>query len=1059
MKNTLLSTVLLSFSCAFAQQAPDWQNPNALHQGTEKPHATMVACPSKEIAKTVRYAFGAEREKSPFYKSLNGQWKYHFSKTQLDRVAGFEAPSFDDTQWTTIPVPANVEIEGHGIPIYTNIRYPFGKPTPPIVDPANPYNSVSSYRHTFTVPQAWDGKKIFISFDGVNSFFYLWINGKKIGFSKDSRTLAEFDITPFVKPGENQIAVEVFRWSDGSYLEDQDFWRLSGIFRDVYLWCAPTTRLRDFEIKTPLDAKEEDAELAVEVEVVAGEGATVDFLLENLQGKVVAALSAPVTGEKTTLSTLIKNPLKWSAEKPNLYKGFLTLKDKSGAVLQVVATRVGFRSVRLKDGNLLVNGQRIFIKGVNRHEHDVKNGQTMNMEMMIKDIQLMKQNNINTVRTCHFPNVPAWYELCDEMGLYVYDEANIECHGAMFLTKDPIWQNAYMDRTVRMVERDKNHPSIIIWSVGNENDWGSNLETTARWMKQRDPSRLIHSCEAGEAPETDIIAPMYPKPEVLTKHASQQRDRPFIMCEYAHAMGNSSGDLRAYWDQIYSKPGLQGGCIWDWVDQAMYQPVRAKRSRLFEKPKPGEKVFQAYGGDFYYLDKDGNPMHGVKGPHNGIPSDDNFCFNGLVSADRTPHPGLAEVKKVYQNIHLSSWNPAEGTIKVKNGFFFNTLNENLLGTWEVKSNGEILQQGSFEVPAIPPGKEGIIKIPLQKTLQAAPGTEYWLNISFKLAKETSWAAAGHEVAWEQFSMGKGAPVASKASTGSLTVQQKDKSIQVKGSAFTATLEGGLLTALTYNGVALIQEPLRPDFWRAPTDNDRGFKSEKSHGEWKSVGKDWTPEKVTIAEQTAQQVKIIAEGKLPTIGASYSLTYVVTPNGEVAITANYTGIQNKQSPTRFGLQMLMSEGFKTVTWYGCGPQETYSDRCETRVDFYSGKIDEQYFDYSEPSESGNKVKVRWTAIANAQGKGLLAIADKNLLSVKAIRHTTDDLQSHKHAFQMPQRKTTTLNLDLVQMGVGGDNSWGAKPHKQFQIPSDANYSYTVRLQPYDKESFTPPLAAE
>jgi beta-galactosidase len=1063
MKKTLLATILIPLACAFAQQPPDWQNPKALHQGTEKPHATMIACPSLEVAKTIRYTFGAEREKSPFYKSLNGQWKYHFSKTQLDRVAGFEAPAFDDSKWTTIPVPANVEIEGHGVPIYTNIRYPFGKPTPPVVDPANPYNSVSSYRHTFTVPKEWDGKKIFIAFDGVNSFFYLWINGQKIGFSKDSRTLAEFDITPFVKPGENKIAVEVFRWCDGSYLEDQDFWRLSGIFRDVYIWCAPATRIRDFQVFSPLH-NPDIAQLRVVVDVVNGEGATLDCRLEDAQGKtIVEKLNREVDVKRETgaICTLVENPLAWSAEKPNLYKLYITLKNKNGDVLQVIPTRVGFRSVRLEDGNLLVNGQRIFIKGVNRHEHDVKTGQTMNLEMMIKDIQLMKQNNINTVRTCHYPNVPVWYELCDELGLYVYDEANIECHGAQELTKNPTWLDAYMDRTVRMVERDKNHPSIIIWSVGNENGWGSNLETTARWMKKRDPSRVIHSCEAGTAPETDLIAPMYPKPTALTKHASGKQNRPFIMCEYAHAMGNSTGDMRAYWDQIYSKPYLQGGCIWDWVDQGLYQPARANRSRLFEKPKPCEKVFQAYGGDFYYTDKDGKPMHGVKGPHDGIPSDDNFCCNGLVSADRTPHPGLAEVKKVYQDIQLSAGNISEGEIKVKNGFFFKTLNENFVGTWEVKANGRVLQQGSFEVPALAPEKEGTIKIPFSK-FQPEPGTEYWLNVSFKLAKETSWAAAGHEVAWEQFAMGKGSAVTPKQATGELTVQQNGKTINVKGlkgSTFTATLENGLLSALTYNTVALIQEPLRPDFWRAPIDNDRGFKSEKVHGDWKSVGQEWTPEKVTIAEQEDGGVKIVAAGKLPKIGAPYSLTYLFSPNGELAITASYTGVQKKQSPTRFGLQMLMPEGFETVTWYGCGPQETYSDRCESPIDIYSGKIDEQYFDYSEPCESGNKVKVRWTAIANAQGKGLLAIADKNLLSVNALRYTTDDLQSHKHTFQMPQRKTTTLNLDLVQMGVGGDDSWGAKPHAPFQIPSDKNYSYTVRLLPYDKATFTPPLAAE
>ena len=1058
MRKSILALTLLPMACALAQEPLDWQNPKALHQGTENPHTTMIVCPSKEVAKTIRYAFGAEREKSPFYQSLNGQWKYHFSKTQLERVAGFEAVAYDDAQWTTIPVPSNVEIEGHGIPLYTNIKYPWGKPTPPIVDPANPYNSVSAYRHTFTVPKDWNGKNIFLSFDGVNSFFYLWINGQKVGFSKDSRTVAEFDITPFVKPGANTIAVEVFRWSDGSYLEDQDFWRLSGIFRDVYIWCAPATRLRDFQVKTPLDATYTDAELKVDLDLVNGKDATLECLLEDAQGQAVAEVRVKAESDKATISTPVKNPLKWSAEQPNLYRLLITLKDKTGAVLQVVPCRIGFRSVELKDGNLLVNGQRIFIKGVNRHEQDAANGQTMNLAMMVKDIQLMKQHNINTVRTCHYPNVPAWYELCDEYGLYLYDEANIECHGAQFLTKDTAWLPAYMDRTMRMVERDKNHPAIIIWSVGNENGWGSNLETTARWMKQRDPSRLIHSCEAGGRPETDIIAPMYPNPSSLAKHASEKRDRPYIMCEYAHAMGNSTGDLWSYWKEIYTKPYLQGGCIWDWVDQGLYQPARENRSRQFEKPKANEKVFQAYGGDFFYTDKNGKPMHDVKGPHEGIPSDDNFCCNGLVSADRTPHPGILEVKKVYQDIQLSAENPAEGTIQVKNGFFFKTLNENIVGTWEVKANGSVLQKGSFDVPSLAPCAEGSVKIPFKK-IQAEPGVEYWLSVSFKLAKDASWATAGHEVAWEQFALAKGAIVAPKQPTGSVTVQQNGKTIHVKGPAFTATLEGGLLAALTYNGVALIQEAMRPDFWRAPIDNDRGFNVVKSYGDWKTIGSEWTPEKVTVVEQSAKQVKVVAEGKLPKVDAPYSLTYLFSPNGEIAITANYTGVEKKQWPTRFGLQMLMPEGFETITWNGCGPQETYSDRCDARIDIYDGQIDEQYFDYSEPSESGNKVNVRWTAIANAKGKGVLAIADKNLLSVKAIRHTTEDLQSHKHAFQMPQRKTTTLNLDLVQMGIGGDDSWGAKPHKGFQLLSDKNYSYTVRLQPYDKASFTPPLLSE
>ncbi|MDD4870235.1 MAG: glycoside hydrolase family 2 TIM barrel-domain containing protein [Kiritimatiellae bacterium] len=1046
IKFSVIFMVICAVVVAANGQNNDWENQKLTALNTEKPHSTMVLCPDATTARSIGVSVNSDRTKSPWYRSLNGDWKYHYSKNPQERVADFFKPDFDDSTWPMIPVPSNVEMEGYGIPIYVNIKYPWQPVKPPFIPQDYQFNTVNSYRRTFDVPGNWSGRQIFITFDGVNSFFYLWINGQSVGLSKDSRTPAEFDITKYVKSGRNILAVENFRWCDGSYLEDQDFWRMSGIYRDVYLWSTPLQHIRDFEVKTELDPGYRDADLKIVAQVrnVGRDSfpVTLEAVLSDLKGENISTLKSQSTEvvanqEKTVeISSHINQPYKWSAETPVLYTLLLSLKDGQGHVLEVIPVKIGFRKVELKKGDLLVNGKRILIKGVNRHEHQPDRGQAITVESMIKDIIVMKQNNINTVRTCHYPDHPAWYDLCNHYGLYLIDEANIECHGAQQLTKDPEWLAAYMDRTIRMVERDKNHPAIIVWSVGNENGEGKNLEITSAWMKQRDPSRLVHSCEAGNAPWTDIVAPMYPHPSSLGNYASKSQDRPYIMCEYAHAMGNSSGDMWSYWKQIYNMPHLQGASVWDWVEQGIAQPADRNRERRVVKVKPGEKTFWAFGGDF--------------GPGD-VPSDQNFCCNGLVSADRTPHPGLSEVKKIYQYIHMKPLDLTKGEIEVKNWYDFTNLKDLVEGRWALKADGKILQKGDLPDIDLAPGMATKITVPF-KSIDPEPGTEYWLDVNFVLKTSQSWAKADHEVAWEQFKIpaSKPAPIVD-LSSGKLDIKDDPGFLRVDGRNFSVTVDkqSGLLTSLQFKGTEMIEQPLRPHFWRAPTDNDRGYNMAKRYGIWRRVGEDWKPESVTVDRKDSNIVAVSARGPLPSVSASYTLTYRIFQSGDIIVTVSYvpgnTGGKVSEMP-RFGMQMAVKPGFENLRWYGRGPHETYSDRCDARMDVYKGTVSGQYFEYTEPGETGNKVDVRWMTLTNGRNIGLLVIGQP-VLSVNALHYTTEDLMSASHGWEMTRHDYVTLNLDLVQMGVGGDNSWGATPHDEFRIFPNKPYSYTFCIRPF------------
>ena len=1017
-------------STATELQPNDWENPDMIGRNKEAPHATLM--PFADAAT----AMGGERIASPWFKSLNGPWKFHWAPNPDERPVDFYRPDFDVEGWDEIPVPANWQLQGYGYPIYTNIAYAWGDPDPPYVP--HDFNPIGSYRRTFTIPDDWAGRQIVLHFAGVDSAFYLWVNGQKVGYSQGSRTPAEFNITSYLKSGENVLAAAVYRYSDGSYLECQDFWRLSGIFRDVFFFSVANLDIRDFQVDTALDERYRDAQLDLTLWVrnfgEAREAVRIEAELVDADGtKVLDPLTSKDSvggGEETTvrLSATVTNPAKWSAEEPNLYTLLLTLKDSEGSVVEVLSTKVGFRSSEIKGGQLLVNGVPILIKGTNRHEHDPVTGHVMSRESMIEDILLMKQYNLNAVRTSHYPDVPEWYELTDEYGLYVIDEANIESHGIGYdpdktLGNKPEWEKAHMDRTMSMVERDKNHPSVIIWSLGNEGGDGVNFEATSAWIHERDPSRPVHYERAEMRPHTDIYAPMYASVAEIERYAWNHSDRPLILCEYSHAMGNSNGGFKEYWDTIYRYPQLQGGFVWDWVDQCLLKEVPGR---------PGETYF-GYGGDF---------------EPEGVFHDDNFCMNGLVSADRTPHPGLYEVKKVYQYIRTTALDLAEGQVEILNLYDFKAVND-VNASWTVMADGEVLAKGMLPELDLAPGQSQTVTIPYP-TIDPEPGVEYWLNLSYRLADETPWADAGHEIAWEQFKLPFAAamPEPDIAALPELALEETDTTITVSGNDLQVKLNKttGMMESYRYGDVELIESGPRPFFWRAPIDNDRGNDLPERSAVWRAASHNWRIADTRAVRIEPGVIEVRFEGFLPDVDSSNEIVYTVYGNGEIRVD-NSIRLGDTELPEmpRFGMQMTVPAAFDTITWYGRGPHESYWDRkAGAAVGVYSGSVEEQYFDYSEPQENGNKTDVRWVSLTRSDGVGIEAVG-MPLLSVSAHFYTTEDMEKAKHRYEMTRRDFVTLNVDYRQTGVGGEDSWGARPLPQ-HILFPLQYSYSFRLRP-------------
>ncbi|MGD8699367.1 MAG: glycoside hydrolase family 2 TIM barrel-domain containing protein, partial [Gemmatimonadales bacterium] len=893
-----------------AQDVPDWENPALYSVNKEPPHATLFPYESLALARD------GDRSGSRYFQSLNGRWKFNWVRRPANRPVDFYREGYDDSGWAEIPVPGNWETNGYGVPIYLNQPYEFEE-NPPYIH--HDYNPVGSYRRAFNIPDTWEGRQIFIHFGAVKSAMYVWINGERVGYSQGSKLPAEFDITPYVRTGDNTLAVEVYRWSDGSYLECQDFWRISGIERDVYLWAAPRVHMRDFFVVGDLDDGYRDGILRVtanirnysqesvsgweiEAELLDGRGTSV-FPDGAVRQEFDAGPSAEV---ELDFRQSVPDPAKWTAETPNLYTLFLSLIDANGTTVEVVTSRVGFRTVEIKQGLLQVNGVPVTIKGVNRHEHDPMTGHVVSEDMMLLDIQLMKQFNLNAVRTSHYPNDPRWYELADEYGLYIVDEANIESHGRGYhpdttFGNDPAWLDAHLDRTIRMVERDKNHPSIIIWSLGNEAGNGVNFYATYNWIKERDASRPVQYERALLDRNTDIYVPMYAGFEHLVDYAERYHDRPLIMCEYAHAMGNSVGNFFDYWEIIDRYDNLQGGFIWDWVDQG-----------LLTTNGKGDTIF-GYGGDF--------------GPP-GTPSDRNFLINGVVQPDRRPNPSLYEVKKVYQYIRVEPVDLETGRIAVHNRYDFSGL-DGLALHWTVIADGVAQQSGLLADMDIAARERRELVIPFE-AITATPGTEYHLNLSFRTVTATDLVPAGHEVAFEQLRLPIRAPMAAQsiASLPALRVEETDTSVSVYGDNFSLGFDKthGVITNWVYRGTEIILGGPRPNFWRAPTDNDFGGGWQRRLSIWRKAGEQRTVRSVAVIQESPQEVRIRTRSRLEAGRASYSTHYRVLGNGSVIID-NHFEPRDEGLPRmpRFGMQMTLPKEFSNLQWYGRGPHESYWDR--------------------------------------------------------------------------------------------------------------------------------------
>ncbi len=1006
-------------------QVNDWENPALFGLNKEAPHASFHRYQSAEGA--------SGKLPGRFQRLLNGKWSFNWVSRPSERPLEFYKPEFDVSSWDLIAVPSNWELEGYGTPIYTNITYPWGPPEPPYIPHNN--NPVGSYRREFTVPRDWEGRRIVIHFAGVESAFYIWVNGEKVGYSQGSRTPAEFDLTRFVHTGSNTLAVEVYRWSDGSYLEDQDFWRLSGIFRDVYLYSTPQLYIRDFEVKTSLDSEYRDARLNVAVSLGNDAGGnsmegTVSLTLKDAGGRdvtqVLTQKANVPAGKETKLdfASDIESPVLWSAENPYLYSMLITLSGPDGNVLEAVPFKTGVRQVEMRDGQILVNNIPVLFKGVNRHEHDPDTGHYLTRESMIRDIKLMKQHNINAVRTCHYPDVPEWYELCDEYGIYLIDEANIESHGMGYmpdttLGNNPEWKEAHLERTRRMVERDKNHPSVVIWSLGNEAGDGVNFEATSAWIKERDPSRPVHYERALQRSHVDMVSPMYHHVDKIVEYAETHEDRPLILCEYAHAMGNSVGNLFKYWEAIEKYPRLQGGFIWDWVDQG-----------LTAHTEDGRPYF-AYGGDF--------------GPPE-VPSDDNFCMNGLVSADRIPHPSLLEVKKVYQWVGFAAVDLQQGKIRIKNKYEVTNLDV-FEGSWKVLAEGRPVMSGMLPPESVLPGESVEIDIPIDPE-KLETGREHVLEVSYGLRKAERWADAGHEVAWAQFILpGFERKVDSSRVAGELKLEESGYLAAVSGDSFIVEInkKTGRIDSYQLGGKELVRTGPAPNFWRAPIDNDLGNKMPERLGIWKDAGNAWEVEESTVSRIDASHVSVEVKGRIRSVRSEFNVKYTVSGNGEIKVDAAFKpGEKKLPNLPRIGLKMTMPEDFQRVSWYGRGPHETHWDRkTGGKFGVYGGSVDDQYVSYSQPQENGNKTDVRWALFSDGDGTGLLVKGDPEF-SFSVRNYMDEDLDTARHDYELPERDFVTVNLDHLQMGVGGDNSWGARTHPEFCIPA-GEYSFSLVLK--------------
>ena len=1007
---------------AGAQTFQEWRNPEINAVNRAPMHTNYFAFENADAAKK------ADKKQSTNYMTLNGTWKFNWVKDADSRPTDFWKTGFNDKGWDDLQVPAVWELNGYGDPIYVNVGYAWRNQfqnNPPEVPTEN--NHVGSYRREIVVPASWKGKDIIAHFGSVTSNMYLWVNGRYVGYSEDSKLEAEFDLTPYLKPGQkNLIAFQVFRWCDGTYLEDQDFFRYSGVGRDCYLYARNKKRIQDIRVTPDLDAAYQNGSLAVNLDL-KGSG-KVDLELVDAQGKQVAT----ATANKSGLVTMnVENPKKWSAETPYLY----TLRASMQGSNEVIPVKVGFRKIELKGDQILVNGKAVLFKGADRHEMDPDGGYVVSPERMLQDIQIMKQFNLNAVRTCHYPDDNLWYDLCDQYGIYVVAEANIESHGMGYgdktLAKNPSYKKAHLERNQRNVQRGFNHPSIIFWSLGNEAGDGPNFEQCYKWIKAEDPSRACQYEQARQKEHTDIFCPMYYDYNGMEKYGQRtDATKPLIQCEYAHAMGNSQGGFKEYWDLIRKYPNLQGGFIWDFVDQSCRW-----------KGKDGVMIY-AYGGDFNRFDA----------------PDNNFCDNGLISPDRVPNPHMYEVGHFYQNIWTTPADLSKGEVNVFNENFFRDLSAYYM-EWQVLKDGKVIRTGRVDDLKVAPQETAKITLNIGKTCTCK---EWLLNVFYKLKNREGLLPAGFTVAKNQLTLNdykapsmdlKNVETTNVATVVPQIIDNQYHYLIVKGNNFVAEFnkQNGYLSKYAVDGTEMLKEgaALTPNFWRAPTDNDMGAGLQNRYAAWKNPGL----KLVSLNSKTENdQIVVNAEYDMKNVSAKLYLTYVINNEGAIKVTQKMTADKNaKVSPMfRFGMQMQMPKCFETVEYYGRGPVENYSDRNHsTDLGIYRQSVDEQFYSYIRPQETGTKTDIRWWKQLNAGGNGLKVVGDAPF-SASALHYTICSLddgeqKDQRHSPEVQKADLTNLIIDKAQMGLGCVNSWGALPLPQYMLPY-GDYEFTFILTP-------------
>jgi len=1041
MKRRILMMLYFAALASECFAVNDWENPAVTEINKEPRRATFT--PFDSVA-----AASLDRTASPYFQDLNGVWKFHWSANPDERPTRFFESEYDASKWDEIEVPSCWQMKGYGTPIYTNIEYPFEK-NPPLIGGING-NPVGSYLRSFVLPSTWKHREVFVHFAGVDSAFYIWLNGERVGYSQGSRTPAEFNLTPYLKAGKNHLAVQVFRWCDGSYLEDQDGWRMSGIFRDVYLYCTPRTRIRDFFVTTDLDTAYRDALLRTEVSLKHHAGSVsepgeIEVILSDKKRRVAATAVplgrlAPGAEKRVVLETPVANPRKWTHETPELYD-LHVIRKRGGEIMEVVTCRVGFREVEVKGSVLMLNGKPILFKGVNRVEHDPVHGKTVPRDALERDLHLMKQHNINCLRTAHYPHDTALYELCDELGILVIDEANVESHGMRYgaesLAKQPEWKAQHVERAMNMVERDKNHPSVVMWSHGNEAGNGENIVAMDDFCHTRDPSRPTHyhfqegprSCDVIGGGALGKKQNRYLTVDLLEAQAKYEKDsRPYLLNEYAHAMGNAVGNLQEYMDAFERHEKLIGGCIWDWIDQGL------------AKTGPDGKPFFAYGGDF-----------------GDTPNDGNFCLNGLVFADRSVNAKTLETTKVYQDFKFE-W--AGNGVKIVNKFVFIDSSGHAF-FWSLWEDGVEIANGALAVDAIGPGDSTVTSLVLDRE-KWSPDKEYLLNVSARMKEATPWADAGYEVAFEQFTLQPWKFAAADPESGTAPeVEQTEKALIVSGADFAVTFDRvrGEITRYVVNDVTLLNQGPRFSAARATIDNDRfdrplleiffDMKDELEKFEVETL------DDAVVIRVAKKQVGMTRppvpkpwkkEPKKPfhSTPAGYALveTYRIRADGRIAFDAEIKPFGALPTARRIGYELMTAPGFEGFTWYGRGPHESYADRkTGARLGVYRGTVDEQFVNYPVPQENGNKADTRWMSLVNANGAGFRVAGDVPL-DVSVRHYSTENMNTAAHPFELAKRTETIVNLDYRQ-GPLGNASCGAGPLKEYEITREpVRYGFTI-----------------